>query len=147
MSDGMPDRPTLAGDWSDDDGQVFDSLVEPQANPLPVPAQTMTDPVQGRPKRAGRLMTGNATVDPTWPPMLALPADPARRSLVIQNNSETATDAVRVADDSGKCQAPAGAGLVYPANPLTLRDYTGPVWLSGADAAGVLAVSWWAVTE
>lgn len=140
-------RPTLAGDWHDDDGQVIDDLVQPQANPLPPPATDKTVPVTERPARVGRLIGGTGTWDPQWQPFLALPADPRRKSVTIQNNSTTATDGVRIADDSGKCQSGTGAGVVYPANPLTLLGYTGPVWISAAPAAAAVTVSMWAVTE
>lgn len=146
MSAVMPERPTLAGDWKDDDGQVFADLVEPQANPLPVPDQVMVEPVTQRPPRPGRLMCGSMTADPTWPPMLVLPADPDRKSVTIQNNSATATDSIRVADESGKLQNLVGGGLVFPANPLTLLGYTGPVWLSASQAVAPVSVSYWAVT-
>lgn len=146
MSAVMPERPTLAGDWRDDDGQVFSDLVEPQADPLPPPAQVLVEPVTERPARPGRLLSGTLTVDPAWAPTLALPADPARKTLVIQNNSTTATDGALVADDGGKLQAAQSAGAVYPANPLTLAGYTGPVWLSALGAAAPVRVSWWAVT-
>lgn len=147
MSDSMPERPTLAGDWTDDDGSVFDALVEPQANPLPVPAQVMTEAVTGRPVRTDRLMSGTATYDPAWAPILLMPADAYRTSITVQNNSATATDGLRVADDFGKCMGAVGAGLVYPANPLVLRNYTGPVWVSAAGAAAAVSVSFWSVTE
>jgi len=140
-------RPTLAGDWQDDDGQVLDDLVQPQANPLPVPPQEMVTPATERPKRPGRIISGTLWVDPTWGPTQILPADANRKNLIIQNGSTEAADAIRVADDSGKCQVGSAAGLVFPANPLTLPDYTGPIYVSAADAAEAVPLSWWAVTE
>jgi hypothetical protein len=67
--------------------------------------------------------------------------------VTIQNNSATATDSLRVADEAGKLQVAGAAGLVYPANPLVLRGYTGPVCIAVESGAGAVPVSWWAVTE
>jgi hypothetical protein len=148
MSAMLPERPTLAGDWNDDDGQVFADLVEPQNEPLPPPADAMVAPISDRPARPGRLLTGTLAVDPAWTaPTLLLPADPLRQSVTIQNNSGTATDGLRVADDPGKLMTATACGSVFPANTLTLDRYTGAVWVSAADAAAAVPCSYWGVTS
>lgn len=143
----IPAERPLAGDWSDDDGQVISDLVEPQNEPLPPPANTMVEPVTAAPPRPGRLLCGTLTIDTGWAPTLLLPPDPLRRHVVIQNNSETATDGLRVADDPGKLHAASACGMVYAANPLRLEDYTGAVWVTAVDAAAAVSCSWWAVSS
>jgi hypothetical protein len=148
MSTATPEPPVLAGDWADDDHQVIDDQLQENPNPPAPPVQTMVEPVEKRPKRVRRLLCGTLSIEPGWVPVQVLTADSARCQVVIQVNSETATDGVLVADDAGKLQTGVGAGAVYPANQLSLLDFTGPVFIAPLpNASGAVPVSWWAVTE
>lgn len=144
----LPERSTLAGDWTDDDGQVFaDQLGETANAPAPPATEAVENPT-ARPPRPGRLLTGTITVDPAWAPTLLLPADPNRVSLVIANNSAVTADGIYVAGAQGDLQTPGqSAGEVSGANPLTLREYTGPIWVSAAGQSAPVPVAYWSVTS
>lgn len=145
----MPEiPPTLqTGDPFDDDPQVIDSLVNPAGPPKrdELPRQE-TQRAPEVPKQT-RMLTGNATIDATWSPVLLLPADPLRLSLQLWAASDTATDYVRVADDPSKVQSLSGSALLYSAMQSAAFDHTGPVWVSCPDATGPVRVSYLAVTR
>ena len=142
----------LAGDYKDDDPQVIDALVNPEANP-PAPDElpTVKPPVTEEPKPINRLLTRTEILQPGWPPQLMMPADPFRESLTIRVSAQNATDFLAIADDAGKLQTEAGSFVIFDAS--TWSDtYTGPLWVKafaadGSAATGTVMVSVSAVTK
>jgi hypothetical protein len=144
----LPGHPIIAGNLTDDDGQVINSLVEDMAEPPAaklLPVATTVPPVPVKPVM--RLLTLTWNVLPGWPPSLLLPADPDRTALRIDVNSATATDVIRIADDAGKVQSVGGSALIYSGKDIPFNSaYTGPVWVYAPDAVGPVTVSVTAVT-
>lgn len=139
----LPDfREINTGDINDDDPRVLDDLVQQQANPVPPLPDVMTFPVAERPKRVTQLQTGQQTILATWDPYRILPPDADRKSVVIAMNSASATDSVFV---GGTADSAKFGGSLFQANPLSLTDHTGAVWVYNPTANPV-TVSWWAVT-
>lgn len=139
----LPDFRALdTGDVTDDDARVLDDLVQSQANPIPPLPDEMTFPVVERPTRVTRLQTGQQTILTGWDPYRILPDDPDRKSVVIAMNSANATDYLLV---SGTADSARTGGSLFQANPLTLTDHTGAVWVYNPTANAV-TISWWAVT-
>lgn len=129
-------RPTLAGDWSDDDHAVLESLTNDHAEP-PTPAQLPAAPIAPThtPRKISRLLTVSETFDPAWGnvaggfvPIMILPADPDRTSLSVIVN--TAASSILFGDDAGKLQSTRSAAVVATANPVRDIPHTGPVWLN-----------------
>jgi len=147
-------RHTLAGDPRDDDAQVLDALVQPQAEP-PAPASLPLErlPAKVDPPAMTRLVTGSLELRAEWDaPQLILPADKNRTSLQLWAASGTATDYARLADDAGKVQSRSACALLYSGQLLTFPltcpgGHTGPVWVSCPDAVGPVTVSFIAVTS
>lgn len=142
------DRPTIAGDAHDDDAEVLNRLVESHAEP-PTPEQEPKAPyhVLHKPKPITRLMSGWINVDKSWPvPTQILPADPNRKSLRITVMSSTSTDVVQVSDEQNRAQSTSAALVPVYAGGLDLSGYTGPVWIFAPNAAGIVTVSFVAVT-
>ena len=144
-----PGRPTIAGDYTDDDAEVMESLTRDAATPPsgpelptePLPPVTASKPMT-------RLMSGTVIVQAGWAPILLLPADPNRKSLRVWCASNTATDYIRVSDDAGKVQSVGGSALLYSGQPAAFPDFhTGPVWVSAPDGTGPVTVSFIAVTD
>lgn len=130
--------PLNTGDMRDDDAEVLDSLVQQQANPLPVPVQEMTRPVSDIPKRTTRLISGTIWLGASWEPLQLLPQDYSRSDLIIRVVSPTPTDFIYVADDKGKLRSDLTAYTLFPGEPLILRHHTGPVCvMSGGMICGV----------
>jgi len=139
----LPFQPLHTGNIADDDAQVIDDLVQPQANPpAPVPDE-MTIEVVKRPTPVTRLQTGRQLLLTGWEATQILPSDEFRQQLVLSLNSSDVTDSVSVGSHA---QSARNGGVVFQANPLYLRDYTGPVWVYNGTAHDV-TVSWWAVTK
>ena len=144
-----PGRPTIAGDYTDDDAEVMESLTKDAATP-PTGRELPTTPLPPAiiPKAMTRLMTGTVIVQAGWAPILLLPADPNRKSLHLWAASATATDYIRVSDDAGKVQSVGGSALLYSGQPDAFPpDHTGPVWVSAPDGIGPVTVSFIAVTN
>lgn len=135
-------RPLQTGDPFDDDAQVIDDLVQPQANPVPPLPDEMTTPDTARPERITRMQTGRITLQSGWDPFQALPPDPFRKSLQIAMDSAAATDAIYMASSSDDAR---NGGSLFQANPISPAGHTGAVWLYNPTANPV-NVSWWAVT-
>jgi hypothetical protein len=141
--------PTLAGDPTDDDGQVLDSLVEPSAEP-PTPSELPGSPKVelSEPKSLTRLLTGSQKLLASWDAVLLLPADPLRLSLQMWAASDTATDYARFSDDAGKIQVKSSSALLWSGQLLQLPlSHTGPVWVSCPDATGPVTVCFATVTR
>lgn len=131
------------GDVHDDDGQVLDDLVRQQAEPpAPIP-DSLTRATTERPKRLSRLQTGRVTIPTGWQPVSIFGQDSNRSTCTISVETTNATDFVTFADTSNN--APYGAS-VFAANPVTVYDHTGPVWVNNSTANSI-TVSFWAVTS
>jgi len=142
-------RATIAGDYTDDDANTLNTLVESDAEP-PTPRDLPTDPLPPAttPKPMTRLMTGTVIVQAGWAPILLLPADAKRLSLHVWAASDTATDCIRVSDDAGKVQSVGGSALIYSGQPDAFPPgHTGPVWVSAPDGTGPVTVTFIAVTN
>lgn len=143
-----PGRPTIAGDTTDDDGQVINSLTQGDATPpIPTELPTVDLGITIKAPPMTRLMTGSMVVPNTWAPVMILPADPNRKTLKIRVQSATATDYIRVSDDPGKLQFANLSYLGYISLPVELDGHTGPVWLSAPDGTGPVTVTYAAVTS
>jgi hypothetical protein len=142
-------RVTIAGDYTDNDAAVIDSLVESHAQPPePVTQPTMPLVVAVPPKPMTRLMVGSIAVQAGWAPVLLMPADPNRINLQLWAASDTSTDYARVSDDAGKVQSKGGSALLYSGQLLKFQvgTHTGPVWVYAPDGTGPVTVSFIAVT-
>src|SRR6187551_954560 len=104
--------PTLAGDHSDDDGQVIDSLfVEVDTPPTP-PADTPAITHRTMPRRTNQLIEGFQVIDLNNlnTPMRLLNADPDRKDTIVRVNCTVATDSIRIADEPSKLSYPPAGG-------------------------------------
>jgi hypothetical protein len=147
--DGGNGAPVLAGDHTDDDGIVLDSLVDPRAEP-PTPSDMPGSPKVelSEPKPLTRLLTGSIKLLASWDAVQLLPADPLRLSLQMWAASDTATDYARFSDDAGKIQVKSSSAMLWSGQLLQLPlPHTGPVWVSCPDATGPVTVCYAAVTR
>ena len=125
MDDGFPnyideDRPVvLAGDTTDDDGQVLDDLFKPEDPWGLAPSELPRGPRETlhAPRPLTRLITATfPNIRASQGSVMILPPDPDRISLTITVTT-VATDSaayVRLSDDLGKTQMDQGAAGVYP---------------------------------
>jgi hypothetical protein len=126
-------RPTLAGDYDDDDGQVISDLVTTEAAPPdPFPAAAVPIPAPSpTPKRPTRLLTGTAVLDPanTSAPFLVLPEDVDRETFTIRVLSDNPSDFVLMGEEPNRVATP-GLAVRVPSGQVTdYGDHTGPVWV------------------
>ncbi|WP_204045967.1 hypothetical protein [Acrocarpospora phusangensis] len=129
MSAIVPEK--LAGDWTDDDGQILaDQLGETSNAPKPPADVPAVQPVEVPPK-TGRLITGTIQLEPGWEPVLLLPADPNRLTVVIQDN-DVLSNFAWVAGDPQDLRFSRTAFVVVTDSPLTLAGYTGPLYAIAA---------------
>lgn len=151
MSQPLPDhdlnRPTISGDWHDDDAAVFESYLEtaqdlPEPLKLPVAPTVTHVPVPGP---ATRTISATYTLDNTWSPVRALPDDRDRRQLVVVVISTTATDTIRFGSDPSHLSS-RGGSAVLPVGVHRIPGHTGPVCFSAPDVSGSVTVSIMAVT-
>ena len=148
--DSLPGPETIAGDPHSPDARIIDSLVEDHAAP-PTPTELPTEKLAPviDPKPISRMLTGSSVVQASWSPILLMPADPHRKTLMLWAASATSTDYVRIGDDPGKLQTVQASALLYSAQLLNVQPFahTGPVWVSCPDATGPVTVTWLAVTS
>lgn len=143
------------GDISDDDADVIDKLVQQNASP-PTPEEMPQQPgihvpIQDRPARPKRLITGTITLAAAagTVPVQILWQDLHRCGLLLFVYSATATDSITVSDDvtktggSGTTQQSASISPAH--DPVKLDDYTGPLYV--AAETGTVKVSWIAITS
>lgn len=135
-------RELHTGDTSDDDAQVIDSLVQPQANPpAPLPDE-MTETVTKRPAQRTRIQTERVVLQTAWDPVKILNPDADRKVLTVSINSASATDFVTVGDEPNNAK---NGGSIFQANPLTLLGHTGALWVYNP-TVNAITVSYWTVT-
>jgi hypothetical protein len=134
-----PDLPTprIAGDWQDDDAQIFDDAQKEYQ--VPVRPETAAVPAldtEGRGAAVTTLMTNTFVgVDAAWSPALLLPADPDRLSVHIEVNGQ-ATFSALLADDASRCTGNGGQALVVKNNrQLDLVGHTGPIWVAAESSS------------
>lgn len=153
----VPER-LRTGDPTDDDGIVFDRLLNDTGDAPPVTPSTPTapvlDPPDSRPE-VTRTLTGNAIVNNTDAFSLqALPADPRRKSLMIRCVSSVATDFVYWSDDGQKTSAPSPGSVPPLASQVFDRDgwvtlvgHTGPLFYNAfGTTTATVRFEWCAVT-
>jgi hypothetical protein len=143
------------GNPHDDDGQVIDSLVQEVDTPADV--TRVTQPISVRqldkPAPRGRIITGNIVLTTTFTPIQVLPADANRKSVTLQALSTAASptalvEYISIADTSGKVNTTSALNLRHGKDPMTLNDYTGPVWaVVGPSSTAGIELSWVAVTR
>jgi hypothetical protein len=149
-------RPTLAGDWRDDDAYKLNLLVQSEANPPDAaaePIERITElPVA--PRKKNRMLTSSMTIraGQTLDAFQALPSDPDRLEIVVRVYSATATDQIRVSDDAAKVQADGAAFLVRTgfqfgtSGGLDGDCFTGPIWIGAVAPTTDLVVTILAIT-
>lgn len=151
----MPENetPVITGDWLDDDGQVMDDLMRNQSDPpepedLPVQRDSLPD---AKPLTVTRLMCRNYAISAAaTDPVMFLPADPNRTSLVLQANGTLVWSG-----DRNDLNGEATLGFILKStNIYALDGYTGAVWAIGYDltsrsvgAAGIVYLDVMAVTS
>lgn len=139
----MPFEPLNVGDIHDDDAQVIDDFVQPQADPpKPLPDVMVTEVVK-RPTPVTRIQTGRQILVAGWEPVLLLPKDEYRKSMWLAVSSLVAADVVYVADTATAARM---GGAVYAANPIPFHEHTGALWVYNPGVTDV-TVSWWSVTK
>lgn len=139
----LPFNPLNVGDIHDDDAEIIDDLIEQQAEPPKPLPDIMVTPTEKRPTPVTRLQTGRQDLFTGWEPVMVLPKDEFRRTVTISTNSAAGTDAVYIGSDP---QTARNGGAVFQANPISLHEYTGAVWVYNPGANPV-TISWWAVTK
>lgn len=109
----------LAGDATDDDGEVRDSMFLP-GDPYGLPAKDLPTgpaPALTKPRPLTRLVTGTVTLRASQGAVQVLPPDPDRAELSL-GVTVAATDGgtyLRVSDDPGKVQMDQGGAALFPA--------------------------------
>lgn len=153
LTDPVPFSP-LAGDWKDDDAQVYDDdFSETQGAPL--------DNAMGVPHAAAKIKptsrlihrsipVGTPAGGAVSPPIMLLPADPNRKSLTLFAYADT-QKYFTFGSDQGDCfngnQYPVFVTTVSRSWPsLTLDGHTGAVWVYSDSSTPVVCVAV-AVTE
>lgn len=137
MTDADDTAPILAGDLTDDDGQVLDSLVQ-QAPEPPSPKEQPKAPLQplAKTRTKTRLLTQTLRLSPTMGAVQLLVADEDRKSITLSTHVEGAgTTVVRVGDDQSKVFADMGAYLIYPntTDDTAFAGHNGPLYVSASD--------------
>jgi hypothetical protein len=141
---------------ADDDGQVIDSLfIETDAPPDLKAALSVLLQLGEKlkePAKITRLISRSLSLDPTWGPVLLLPADSLRKELKIRVYSPTAvaTDGARFSDEPGDIRT---AGRVLHTGTSPFENHTGPVYVIGTGAgtngaaSATVIIEAWSVTE
>jgi hypothetical protein len=140
----------------DDDGTVVDSFfIETDAPPDLKQAVEPVDAVPNdNPIRCGRLLTGSLSMNLATfvTPTQVLPADPNRKSVVLQVFSSAASpnayvECVEISDENGKVSGSSGFNVRQVAGPITLDGYTGAIWaMPGYGITAAIELTWVAVT-
>lgn len=139
----------------DDDGPVIDSLLIETDNPPDI--KEATEPIEKspdkNPPRPDRLLTGTFNVSQGGfiSPVMVLPADANRKSIILSVYSTaatpTATDFVLVASENGLASGN-NAFNIHHGKDYTLYDYTGAVWaIPGPAITATIELTWVAVTR
>ena len=142
------------GDIHDDDAAVLE--VHPNAVP-PTPQEMpqvsgIHVPVDERPKRTTRLMTGtvqfNASVSTQAVQILWADASRIDLIIVIKSTTDTGAESITLCDDitkiGGAATTQLSASIQAGHDPIRLQGHTGPVYV--AAEVGVTTVSWIAIT-
>lgn len=143
------------GDPYDDDADVITRLTiannePPTAEQRPQELGTQV-PASQRPERPTRLLTGTMTIGTgNLDPVQILWIDTARTALFIIVNSATATDSIKVMDESSKNgsanSTQMSASLPPAGSPYNLCGHTGALYIA-AEAGTAVKVSFLAVTK
>lgn len=132
--------PVIAGDWTDDDAEYVDNLIESMPHP-PAPGELPreSDPAPSDPRARGadRLQGRSGTyTDALAAPILVLPADPDREVLTVYMSGV----AGYISDRRDNLFSPSVCVFI-PVNTLvTIPNYTGPVY--AYPVVGVGGNSW-----
>lgn len=128
-----PVTPVLAGDHHDDDGQVFDSLVEPSAEPPALDELPLVkNDSKSRPRATTRLANGTVQLRADMGPVMLVPPDPDRINLHLAlsnpdgHSFRFGTDAPSVASRMGAFTT-THDGLLS-----AFEDHTGALWVLNA---------------
>jgi len=139
-------RPTLAGDWRDDDAAILDDLVESSAVPPTPDDLPLAVPVpQVVPPPINRLLGGTTVILPGWPPQLLLPADHRRTALSVTAITDSAVS-TGVSGDPGKLMSRSTATILINGQTLSLPGFTGALWATTYAADGTPATASGVVT-
>ena len=141
----------------DDDGPVIDSLLIETDSPPPIKdaIEPITVVVLEKPKKTTRLITGDMTIQPDWPPVSLLTADANRLGVNVKVYSTvtptpTATDGVRFSDERGNVLT---SGKILHGGSTTFDNHTGPIWViacgnaTDGKASAPVSLEYWSVTE
>lgn len=145
------------GDMNDDDAQVIQSKLTPAPDG---PPNVLTEPipdqsVETKPPVLDRLLTGTETVSPAWDkPTMVLPRDEFRTAFSVRAFSNTATDAVYIADVPTKLVSPDGVlaprlgAKILPADGwVFIGNYTGALYVTAIGSAAAVTFSYMGVTK
>jgi hypothetical protein len=144
-----PVRPTLSGDYKDDDGTYIDDLFTPNPNTDPAPAFPIEDPRVSRADLDNEKAPTITRVIPTkvmvdlsasTDPVLLFPPDACRKVLYIQADAAFYWGSDRINALMAPTFTPPTGNI-----PLKIEGHTGGLYV--LPVTGIVHFNGWAITE